>query len=119
MEVTPLNHFYSCVSTTVILGHSSSGEQRALFTSRSVGNGSHKKTVKCIHSAEMKSLLMCDSGFPMPTHSKMSPLQREREEYDEQESDKKEEKKGMILLLGLWSGVGLCTVVGVVFEQAG
>lgn len=68
--------FYSCLpSTTVICCIGSSVEQRALFSTCSVGNSSHKKIVKCIHSVEMKSLVMCDAGFPMPTHSNMSPLQ--------------------------------------------
>lgn len=109
--------FYSCLpSTTVICCIGSSVEQRALFSTCSVGNSSHKKIVKCIHSVEMKSLVMCDAGFPMPTHSNMSPLQGRG--GMNKKVTKKEKKK--ILLLGgfrqVLSRVGLCTGVGVVLN---
>jgi hypothetical protein len=60
------------------------------------------KTVKNIHSVEMKS--SGDAGLPMPTHSNMSPLQGE--EGYEQKSDKKREKENWILLL--WVFVSIC-----------
>lgn len=56
------------------------------------------KTVKNIHSVEMKS--SGDAGLPMPTHSNMSPLQGE--EGYEQKSYKKREKENWILLLGVF-----------------
>lgn len=64
-----------------------------------MGNNSHKKkTVKNVHSVEMKS--SGDAGLPMPTHSNMSPLQGE--EGYEQKSDKKRQKENRILLLGFF-----------------
>lgn len=111
--------FYSCLpSTTVICCNGSSVEQRALFSTRSVGNSSHKKMLKHIHSVEMKSLVMCDAGFPMPTHSNMSPLQG-RGGMNKKVTKKKKRRK-MSFVGGfrqVLSRVGLCTGVCVVMNM--